>query len=69
MIEHPIRHSQLEVSRCGGAVLALGTLCYAVAVVAYAQQTYRIDEYALMNMSTVNRWFAEPAHNNAERER
>jgi hypothetical protein len=35
MIEHPIHDSQSEVSRAGGAVLALGTLCYAVAVVAY----------------------------------
>jgi hypothetical protein len=35
MIEHPIQNSQLEVSRAGGAVLALGTLCYAVAVVAF----------------------------------
>lgn len=35
MIEHPIHDHPSAVSRTGGAVLALGTLCYAVTVVAY----------------------------------
>ncbi len=34
-MQHPTHDSQSEMSRAGGAMLAAGTLCYAVTVVAY----------------------------------